>query len=159
MNCPNCGAALDALPNRSHFRCDYCKTLHFPEAISEGVILLDREHQLNCPCCERKLADGVLDGGRVGLCPDCRGILLSSDHFSRVVSERRALRGNRRGRIEPFDPGEFRRMIRCPKCADRVDTHTYGGGGNAVIDSCPRCRLIWLDAGELTVLEEYGVRK
>jgi Zn-finger nucleic acid-binding protein len=36
-----------------------------------------------------------------------------------------------------------------------MDTHPYGGGGNAVIDSCFVCRLVWLDAGELTVLERY----
>jgi Zn-finger nucleic acid-binding protein len=103
------------------------------------------------------LSEGVLDGAKVGLCRDCHGILLSSEHFAKVVAERRELQGSRRSRIEPIDPSEFRRMIRCPQCGNRADTHVYGGGGNAVIDSCARCRLVWLDAGELTVLEQYGV--
>ncbi|MSR53365.1 MAG: hypothetical protein EXS09_08745 [Gemmataceae bacterium] len=29
-------------------------------------------------------------------------------------------------------------------------------GDNAVVDSCYRCKLVWLDAGELTVLEQFA---
>jgi Zn-finger nucleic acid-binding protein len=158
MNCPNCGAALEPLPNRSHFRCDYCKSLHFPEPEGEGVILLDKDHPLACPCCDRSLAAAVLDGDTVGHCQDCRGILLSSDHFARVVARRRETSGLQHKVVEPIDPKEFRRVTKCPKCRKRLDTHTYGGGGNTVIDSCYRCRLVWLDAGELTALGQVPVK-
>jgi Zn-finger nucleic acid-binding protein len=30
-----------------------------------------------------------------------------------------------------------------------MHTHPYAGGGNIVIDNCPRCALNWLDVGEL----------
>jgi Zn-finger nucleic acid-binding protein len=33
-------------------------------------------------------------------------------------------------------------------------THPYLGPGNAVIDTCSACELIWLDYGELTQLVE-----
>jgi Zn-finger nucleic acid-binding protein len=36
-----------------------------------------------------------------------------------------------------------------------METHPYGGGGNAVVDTCPRCDTIWLDAEELTVISRY----
>jgi Zn-finger nucleic acid-binding protein len=36
-----------------------------------------------------------------------------------------------------------------------MDTHPYFGGGNAVVDTCERCGLIWLDAGELPIIERY----
>ena len=39
-----------------------------------------------------------------------------------------------------------------------MDTHPYHAGGNAVIDTCDRCRLVWLDAGELTVIGSYQSR-
>ena len=39
-----------------------------------------------------------------------------------------------------------------------MDTHPYHAGGNAVIDTCDRCRLVWLDAGELTVIGRYPGR-
>src|SRR5262245_38814753 len=158
MNCPNCGAALEALPNRNHFRCNYCQSLHFPEPEGEGMILLDKDHPLACPCCDRSLAAAVLDGDTVGHCPDCRGILLSNDHFARVVARRRETHGLQHKIVEPIDPAEFRRVTCCPKCRRRLDTHTYGGGGNAVIDSCVRCQLVWLDAGELTVLSQFPAK-
>jgi Zn-finger nucleic acid-binding protein len=30
-----------------------------------------------------------------------------------------------------------------------MDAHFYGGPGNAVIDSCEECSLIWMDRGVL----------
>jgi Zn-finger nucleic acid-binding protein len=37
-----------------------------------------------------------------------------------------------------------------------MDTHPYYGGGRVVVDTCHRCTLIWLDAGELTVIERHN---
>ncbi len=31
-----------------------------------------------------------------------------------------------------------------------MDTHSYAGPGNVIVDSCGTCFLIWLDRGELT---------
>lgn len=158
MNCPNCGAALEPVPNRSHLRCPYCRSLHFPEPVGEGIIPLGCDHAYDCPCCDRRLEAAVLDGDRVGYCPHCRGLLLASDHFARVVARRRETGALRNKWVEPIDPAEFRRITRCPRCGRKTDTHTYGGGGNAVIDSCVYCRLVWLDAGELTVLGQFPSR-
>jgi Zn-finger nucleic acid-binding protein len=36
-----------------------------------------------------------------------------------------------------------------------MDAHPYFGGGNAVVDTCERCGLVWLDAGELAIIERY----
>src|SRR5262245_5561144 len=142
MNCPNCGAALQAVSNRAHLRCPYCESLHFPAGTAEGVIPLDQDHPLDCPCCERQLSAAMLDGESIGYCPKCRGILLSSDDFAQVVTRRRESKAQPNRRVQPIDPAEFRRITRCPRCGRRTDTHTYGGGGNAVIDSCHRCRLV-----------------
>jgi len=156
MNCPNCGAALEAVPNRNHLRCGHCDSLHFPEPEGEGVVLLDREYRFDCPRCEKRLTTAVLEGVQVGFCGDCRGMLLASDHFARVVATRREVKALQHKRPEPIDPKELRCSAACPKCKLRMDTHPYGGGGNAVVDSCYRCKLVWLDAGELTVLEQFA---
>jgi Zn-finger nucleic acid-binding protein len=158
MNCPNCGAGLETVPNRNHLRCTHCQTVHFPETTGEGIVLLDRQHECDCPCCDGPLAVAALDGENVGYCTDCRGLLLSSEHFALVVARLREVNPVKHGPVEPIDPAEFRRITHCPQCGVRMDTHTYGGGGNAVIDSCTRCQLVWLDAGELTILERFPVR-
>src|SRR5215212_2173714 len=156
MNCPNCAAGgLELLPGRTHLRCPYCTSLVFPEPLDEGVVLLEGEHPVDCPACRQTLANGALDGERVGHCRKCRGILLTNAHFARVVARRREVGQVRTMGVEPVDPRELRRVRHCPKCRRRADTHVYGGGGNAVIDSCDRCRLVWLDAGELTMLGSY----
>lgn len=36
-----------------------------------------------------------------------------------------------------------------------MENYAYAGGGNAVVDACDRCRLIWLDAGELAAIANY----
>jgi hypothetical protein len=36
-----------------------------------------------------------------------------------------------------------------------MEAHPYFAGGNAVVDTCERCQLIWLDAGELAIIERY----
>lgn len=155
MNCPNCGAALELLPGRTHLRCPYCSSLAFPEPTDDGVVPLGRDHPLDCPTCHRPLAAAGLDGEEVGYCPACRGILLTSDQFARAVARRRDAQPAGDRTVEPIDPRELRRRVACPKCGRPAGTHAYGGGGNAVIDSCERCRLVWLDAGELTVLGRF----
>ena len=35
-----------------------------------------------------------------------------------------------------------------------MDTHPYYGPGNIVIDNCPACHIIWLDAAELKAIQE-----
>jgi Zn-finger nucleic acid-binding protein len=158
MNCPNCGAGLRPVPNRNHLHCPYCQTVHFPEPVGEGIVLLGEAYFYDCPCCDRPLAAAVLDGATVGYCPDCHGLLVASDHFAHTLARRRETCAVRHRPAEPIDPKELRRVTRCPRCGRRTDTHVYGGGGNAVIDSCAHCRLVWLDAGELTVLERFPAK-
>jgi Zn-finger nucleic acid-binding protein len=40
-----------------------------------------------------------------------------------------------------------------------MDVHPYYGPGSQVIDSCPHCRLVWLDAGELAAIERAPGRR
>ncbi len=88
-------------------------------------------------------------------CGQCRGFLAEIDVFSVIVTERRAHHGPHEKRTEPFDPAELKRVLTCPNCQQRMDTHPYFGGGNAVVDTCEDCGLIWLDEGELAIIERY----
>jgi Zn-finger nucleic acid-binding protein len=154
MNCPNCAAALELLPGRTHLRCPYCTSLVFPVPLDEGVVPLNEPHPDKCPACRKGLVKAALDGATIGYCSSCRGMLLANDHFARVLARLRAEGPVRTLTPEPIDPRELRRARNCPRCRRRFDTHVYGGG-NAVIDSCDRCRLVWLDAGELTMLGRF----
>lgn len=158
MNCANCGAGLRPVGNRNYFRCAYCETFHFPEHTEDGVAALGADTPYSCPVCTVPLTAAAIDGYEIGYCRTCRGFLATNATFSRIVQARRARCGSPDHDTRPFSPEELGRRVKCPRCARSMDTHPYHAGGNAVIDTCARCSVIWLDAGELTVIGRYPNR-
>ena len=155
MNCPACGAAMRLVGNHRHFHCDHCELFHFPEETNEGVSPLGEPAGCDCPVCHRPLQNALIDGESVAYCDRCRGFLTLTPTFGQIVYKRRQHHGPHELITEPFDQAELRRSLLCPRCKKRMDVHPYFGGGNAVVDTCERCQLIWLDAGELAVIERY----
>jgi Zn-finger nucleic acid-binding protein len=158
MNCPNCGAGLKPVGNRPYFRCPYCETFHFPGEMEDGVAVVGGELPHDCPVCDQRLTGAAIDGHEVGYCGTCRGFLAKNPTFNIIVQLKRARNAGKPYAALPFSPEELKRRVRCPGCRKTMDTHPYHAGGNAVIDTCHRCRLVWLDAGELTVLGRYSGR-
>jgi Zn-finger nucleic acid-binding protein len=155
MNCPGCGAAMQVVGNRQHFHCDYCGASHFPEETNEGVALLGEKSTRSCPVCSVPMGKAQIEGEEIRYCEKCRGFLATNDTFGRIVNKRRALHGPNEQITEPFDPAELKRQLRCPSCGGRMEAHPYFGGGNTVVDTCECCHMIWLDAGELAIIERY----
>ncbi len=58
-----------------------------------------------------------------------------------------------------LNPEDLNRVIRCPPCDLPMDVHPYYGPGNIVIDSCHRCHVVWLDHGELALVESAPGRR
>ncbi len=61
----------------------------------------------------------------------------------------------------PVNPAKLDEARMCPRCPDQVlDRKWFSDQKNVVIDQCPKCGGIWLDAGEFTrVYEEmHGAR-
>jgi len=147
---------MTLVPGRDYFRCDYCLSFQFPPGSGEdGVRLVGGASGLDCPVCRTGLQEGRIEGEPVQYCPHCRGFLATNPVFATIVRERRAKRPASESAYT-YDPAELRRRIDCPKCRTRMDTHPFYGGGRVLIDTCPDCELIWLDAGELTVIEQHN---
>jgi Zn-finger nucleic acid-binding protein len=155
MNCPGCGAAMQVVGNRRHLHCDHCDMFHFPEETDEGVSPLGESAGCDCPVCNLPLQNALIDGETVAYCDHCRGFLTPTPTFGLIVNKRRQHHGPHEQILEPFDPAELKRRLCCPSCKLRMEAHPYFGGGNAVVDTCERCGLIWLDAGELAIIERY----
>jgi Zn-finger nucleic acid-binding protein len=141
--------------NRGHFQCEHCGRFHFPEQSDEGVALIDAEAEWDCPICTLQLRNALVEGEPIVYCVQCRGFLTEIATFGRIVTKRRAQNNSPINCHKPFDACELRRSVSCPRCRRRMETHPYGGGGNAVVDTCPRCCLIWLDARELSIIGRY----
>jgi Zn-finger nucleic acid-binding protein len=156
MNCVNCGAPMTLVDRRDYFCCDYCSTFHFPqpaEASADGVTPLGQPSDADCPVCQVPLVEGAIDGNRVLYCETCRGVLLGGEDFMRIIAKRRAERVGPPAKPAPLNPEELERRVDCPICSGTMEVHPYYGPGNVVIDSCARCRLIWLDHGEIAAIE------
>lgn len=149
MNCPNCGAPMRLAEGDECLRCDYCKSLHFPEKNQDGVALLGEPSEFECPVCAARLQHALIDRYQVLYCTTCFGSLISMPVFVSLVDHLRAKQNGAFETPHAPDPEQLRRKIRCPKCKQQMDTHYYCGPGNIIIDDCSRCELNWLDNGEL----------
>jgi Zn-finger nucleic acid-binding protein len=158
LNCVNCGGGLQPVGNRNYFSCPYCQSFHFPETTPDGVTVLGEDTKYDCPVCEEKLVAATIHGDRIRYCQRCRGFLADNPSFGRIVHRKRAAQQSSTHVPVPFSPAELKRRVKCPRCRKLMDVHPYHGGGNAVIDTCYRCHLIWLDAGEVSVIGEYPGR-
>jgi Zn-finger nucleic acid-binding protein len=59
-----------------------------------------------------------------------------------------------------LDHSQMDVRTKCPACHDPMEVHPYYGPGNAVIDSCMHCKLVWFNAGELDrIIKAPGLRQ
>ncbi|MCA9053069.1 MAG: zf-TFIIB domain-containing protein [Planctomycetaceae bacterium] len=162
MNCSNCGAPFESIVQSGIAWCAYCdsrRVLSEDGCGVDGVILLGSTTDLDCPACGDQLVSAVMNDCPVRACPSCFGVAVDSDAFGQIVADRRAAY---RGADRPprlLDPRELQHERDCPVCRETMDVHPYYGPGNTVIDACRSCRLIWLDAGEMTAIEQAPGRR
>lgn len=141
---------------RTYFQCSFCACIAFPDdsiASGDGVVALNSETNRFCPACRVPLVEGTMDETRVRTCPRCRGILLTNEEFLLLMGQRRARSEKPPRKPRPIDPADFNRRIDCPSCDRAMEAHPYYGPGNVVIDSCSRCRVLWLDHREFATIE------
>jgi len=153
MNCPNCSAPMRLVDQRDYFVCDYCGTFHFPRESAEGIRLLGKEADVDCPVCHEPLQAAAVEGHLVKACPRCKGILARQRAFAIIVDKRRADYRGPKPPPKPIQDDERTRRVQCPSCGRVMDTHPYLGPGAVLVDTCGECALVWLDRGEMTIIE------
>jgi Zn-finger nucleic acid-binding protein len=149
MNCKQCGAPVKLVPDRDYFICEYCTSFYIPEQNRDGVRALDEASQVICPVCKTFLVAGSVNGDRILFCKNCKGILVDQCIFLMLVQFMRPEVIGPEVQPQPFNPKELERKLTCPYCGRIMDTHSYCGPGNVVIDICGACGIVWLDYGEL----------
>jgi Zn-finger nucleic acid-binding protein len=162
MNCDNCAAPLWAMRQGKSFLCTYCgshQVLQHLHLGADGVVDLHQFSEHDCPACGQRLHSALMDESAVEYCPACHGVLLAGDLFAHVVENRRREYRGAEERPAPIEPEQFDIRRDCPGCRQRMETHPYYGPGNTLIDSCYRCDLIWLDAGEPVALVKAPGRR
>lgn len=161
MNCRNCAGTLTLAPGKNYHYCQFCGSFHFPESSDDGIVVLAEEGiERQCPACLDPLVLASIAEQRVLHCGNCRGVLVGNAAFRQIIDSRILSADGSSGPLRPIDPAEYDRIVNCPECERRMETHPYYGPGSVVIDTCGPCRLIWLDHGELNVvIDAHGRRQ
>ena len=137
------------LLNRPCWQCGHCSTLVCPEPAADGLRTTG-EPGHDCPVCRQPLLRAVMDDREhIEICERCKGILMALRTFSETLTARRRAAQTPSVIPSPADRAELRRRIECPHCTADMIADWYYGPGNIVIDTCPACHVVWLDAGEL----------
>jgi Zn-finger nucleic acid-binding protein len=133
-------SAEPLVPGRSH--------RHLP-----AVLPVNQRGEYACPHCRVMMAVAILDDTPVELCLSCGGILVEEDQFLQLVDNRRH---HPRLESEPLDepvPDRRNERCHCPDCGQPMQAHPACGTANRLIDACRRCRLVWIEGGDLTALD------
>ncbi len=107
---------------------------------------------MKCPACERHLTAKKVGELVVDVCEGgCGGIWFDNFELQKVDEKHETL-GEELLDI-PRDPSvevDLKKKRKCPKCEDIVMMqHYFSVKEKVVLDECPGCGGIWLDAGEL----------
>lgn len=125
----------------------------------EGGKTTTRPTGVSCPNCHDELVIGEVRACQFAGCPSCGGMLYKQDVFGMLIQHLRTEKPSPVFMPKPIDFDELKVRRLCPSCQTAMETHAYAGPGNAVIDTCFPCRLIFLDKGELTKLAEAPGRR
>jgi len=104
---------------------------------------------MKCPRCKTDLSVGEIESVAVHRCATCQGAWFDEEGFRQAKdhAEPNAMWMD----VELWkDPERFAlesRGFECPKCLKPLATLRYGDT-KVMIDTCPRCRGIWLDENE-----------
>ncbi|MDP7033341.1 MAG: zf-TFIIB domain-containing protein [Planctomycetota bacterium] len=116
---------------------------------------------MNCPHCQNTLTQEDYEGVEIDRCTACEGIYLDDGELKHINDARE----------KTFSPEEISAVdgiqkqvqahseeavgsIQCPKCTDsQMNRQNYAGQTGIVIDRCPNCKGLWLDAGEVEKIQ------
>jgi Zn-finger nucleic acid-binding protein len=127
--------------------CRHCGSSEQVSGLARQIEVVGETSRV-CPTCTTLLSEGRLDGVPLNQCSRCSGLLIAMDRFVSLIEAARAHETVSAG-VPPRRQSPGDRTISCPGCQRPMLSHFYGGAGNLVIDTCERCRLNWLDPGEL----------
>lgn len=117
---------------------------------------------MKCPACGNELTQMVAGGITVDACKGgCGGIWFDRFEPGKVdlpsQSAGEALLHIERSPAIKVDPSQRRK---CPRCNMIMMQHFFDVKRQVVVDECPKCAGIWLDAGELaTIRSEYATEE
>ena len=107
---------------------------------------------VRCPGCHTRMAVEAWAGVQVDRCGECHALWFDAHELDRCLAGAEPSRGHPVTEAELPDRGLGGRS--CPRCWPRA-MRTVGWTG-LVVDRCPHCRGLFVEAGELEWLRRQG---
>lgn len=108
---------------------------------------------MQCPKCQDTAEDFQTSAGvTVNFCQGCKGLWFDEGEFARYCQTASDL-AHLTSRLQEAHPTSFT----CPRCLHSLLLEIpYQKGGALLIDWCPACHGVWLDAGELQHIQRLA---
>jgi len=102
---------------------------------------------MKCPRCKSDLIVVEYEDIELDYCQSCGGIWFDSGEMDLLASRF----GGEQAALRPATDAREGRL-RCPVCRVHMDKRYIGEAKPVLVDLCPSCDGLWLDAGELEEL-------
>ncbi|MFH0953919.1 MAG: zf-TFIIB domain-containing protein [Verrucomicrobiota bacterium] len=107
-----------------------------------------------CPSCGAGLGREDYEGVEVFRCPDCRGVLLPRYRLDLIRHRRHRSPEDLKAQAVAEFRSDTKREVRCPRCGALMAKRPFASRYMPLsIDVCRACDYVWLDAGELELLQ------
>jgi len=107
-----------------------------------------------CPKCEVALTSVSYEGFRILQCPECKGYLVPLDRLESIKRAPRTPQEQLKEEARTEFKGDASAPVRCPRCHGPMEKTPLDVPMLTLqSDRCASCRLVWLDGGELALLQ------
>ena len=104
-----------------------------------------------CPKCDIRMGKHLLHRQEIERCPQCKGIFLDEGELGNIVRLMKIYRSVGLDESEAVTLDDVERTsYSCPADDNILTREDYGG---LPVDTCDKCRGVWLDDGELVSLK------
>ena len=119
----------------------------------------------NCPVCHKPCLTENYEQASIQRCQSCEGTWVSHPAFLHIVEVHEKqfaptlIKAALSHGFAGIPDKERKRILSCPDCRTPLAARNYEYNSGIIIDVCPQCHGIWLDADELEeaqVFEEHG---
>lgn len=107
-----------------------------------------------CPVCGEQLVRVEYEGANAMTCPECHGYLIGTSSAEQI--KRSEVKSPQELKNEATDQFHTNSEVelKCPRCRlSMKKVHESLPGVELTLDHCKSCSLIWLDGGELALLQ------
>lgn len=122
---------------------------------------LPKKARLECPKCVGILQQKVVgklerNSVIIDICWNCTGIWLDRGELEHVLRLKYTVRKTAAHWIRPEHIDVKKANVKCPRCKVDMEQIPSMRNHKVTMDCCPKCIGVWLDGGELAVLQRGG---